>query len=256
MWSACACAPGFCHAGLLLELVSEPIRAYLRSRPDTIRCIVSMLTEDPADSAVAAGGPGGSLLEELQQQQQQQSSRSSTGGAPGAFASAGGAAAAAAGGYGLAAAVAAATAGGGSVSSGAAAAASAAAHASYNWCVGEAEGDEAALCLLEALEAGPSAGAAAASGGGAAAGGAAGVGEQATLLGLPITPPASASAALAGSSLAARGDGDVVSMLIGIYGGPLLFMEEYRRMLADRLLAKEEYDCVREIRTLELLKIR
>jgi anaphase-promoting complex subunit 2 len=45
-------------------------------------------------------------------------------------------------------------------------------------------------------------------------------------------------------------------MLIGIYGGPLLFMEEYRRMLADRLLAKEEYDCVREIRTLELLKIR
>lgn len=33
-------------------------------------------------------------------------------------------------------------------------------------------------------------------------------------------------------------------------------MEEYRRMLADRLLAKEEYDCVREIRTLELLKIR
>jgi len=48
----------------------------------------------------------------------------------------------------------------------------------------------------------------------------------------------------------------VVSMLIGIYGGPLLFMEEYKRMLADRLLAKEEYDCVREIRTLELLKIR
>jgi hypothetical protein len=45
-------------------------------------------------------------------------------------------------------------------------------------------------------------------------------------------------------------------MLIGVYGGPLLFMEEYRRMLADRLLAKEEYDCVREIRTLELLKIR
>jgi hypothetical protein len=33
-------------------------------------------------------------------------------------------------------------------------------------------------------------------------------------------------------------------------------MEEYRHMLADRLLAKEEYDCVREIRTLELLKIR
>jgi hypothetical protein len=48
----------------------------------------------------------------------------------------------------------------------------------------------------------------------------------------------------------------VVSVLIGVYGGPLLFMEEYRRMLADRLLAKEEYDCVREIRTLELLKIR
>lgn len=72
-----------------------------------------------------------------------------------------------------------------------------------------------------------------------------------------MRPPAAASAALAASSLSGRGDSsDVVSMLIGIYGGPLLFMEEYRLMLADRLLAKDEYDCVREIRTLELLKIR
>jgi anaphase-promoting complex subunit 2 len=246
-----------CCAGLLLELVSEPIRAYLRSRPDTIRCIVSMLTEDPSDSAATAGGtPGSSLLEELQHQQQhqaQQGTASSAGGAPGAFAAAGGAAAAAEA-YGLAAA---ATAGGGSVGSGAAAAASAAARASYNWCIGEAEGDEAALRLLEALEAGPAAPAIATGPGGSiAAGGGAQGQQQATHLGLPISAPSTASAALAGSSLSARGDADVVSMLIGVYGGPLLFIEEYRRMLADRLLAKEEYDCVKEIRTLELLKIR
>jgi hypothetical protein len=222
MWMELVCP--FVRAGLLLELVSEPIRAYLRSRPDTIRCIVSMLTEDPNDSGAAAGvGLGGSLLEELQQQQQQ-ASQAATGqggsfsGASGAFAAAGGAAAAAAGGYGLAVAVAAATAGGGSVSSGAAAAASAAAHASFNWCVGEAEGDDAALRLLESLEAGPTAAAAAgAEGVPAAAGGAGAAGGQkgTTLLGLPISAAAPASAALSGSSLAARADGDVVSMLIG-----------------------------------------
>lgn len=55
--------------GLLLDIVSEPIRAYLRSRSDTIRCIVSMLTEDPSEAP--DGAAGSSLLEELQEQQQQ-----------------------------------------------------------------------------------------------------------------------------------------------------------------------------------------
>ena len=61
----------------------------------------------------------------------------------------------------------------------------------------------------------------------------------------------------AGAAAAAGGGGpDIVSMLISIYGTQAVFMQEYQLMLAERLLAKGEYDCEREIRTLELLKIR
>jgi anaphase-promoting complex subunit 2 len=45
-------------------------------------------------------------------------------------------------------------------------------------------------------------------------------------------------------------------MLIGIYGSKELFVGEYKRMLAGRLLARSDYECEREIRTLELLKLR
>lgn len=119
---------------------------------------------------------------------------------------------------------------------------------SYNWCVTELEGDEAALRLLEALESGSEA----VIPGEQAQQGA----QQLQLLGLAVPSATAASAALLGTGLGGRVDADVVSMLIGIYGGPLLFMEEYRNMLADRLLAKDDYDCEKEIRTLELLKIR
>lgn len=189
-------------AGLLLDVVSEPIRAYLRSRPDTIRCIVSMLTEDPADAA--NGAAGSSLLEELQEQQQALGgfSHPTTHLPP--------------------------------------------KHSKYNWCVTETEGDEAALRLLEALEVGPD----------GASEQAQDPAEQSSLAGLPVHAAPAASVAYLSAGLGGRADGDVVSMLIGIYGGPLLFMEEYRNMLSDRLLAKDNYDCQREIRTLELLKIR
>lgn len=50
--------------------------------------------------------------------------------------------------------------------------------------------------------------------------------------------------------------GDVINMLVGIYGTKELFLNEYRSMLADRLLARSDYDCDRELRTLELLKVR
>lgn len=33
-------------SGNLLEAIADPIKAYLRSRPDTIRCVVRMLTQD------------------------------------------------------------------------------------------------------------------------------------------------------------------------------------------------------------------
>ena len=48
---------------MLLEAVAEDIREYLRSRRDTIRCIVTMLTDDSAGTNSEAEGE--SLFEEL-----------------------------------------------------------------------------------------------------------------------------------------------------------------------------------------------
>jgi len=48
---------------VLLEAVAEDIREYLRSRRDTIRCIVTMLTDDSAGTNSEAEGE--SLFEEL-----------------------------------------------------------------------------------------------------------------------------------------------------------------------------------------------
>jgi hypothetical protein len=43
----------------LLDVIGQPIREYLRSRPNTIRCIVSMLTAEPsAEDGEAAEGLG------------------------------------------------------------------------------------------------------------------------------------------------------------------------------------------------------
>jgi anaphase-promoting complex subunit 2 len=48
---------------------------------------------------------------------------------------------------------------------------------------------------------------------------------------------------------------DIISMLVGIYGSKELFVNEYRVMLAEKLLNKSDYDTDRDIRTLELLKV-
>lgn len=48
---------------------------------------------------------------------------------------------------------------------------------------------------------------------------------------------------------------DVIGMLVGIYGSKELFVNEYRVMLAEKLLNKSDYDTDRNIRTLELLKV-
>ncbi|KAL1197248.1 Anaphase-promoting complex subunit 2 [Cardamine amara subsp. amara] len=52
-------------AGVFLEAVGEPIRDYLRGRKDTIKCIVTMLTDGSGGNANGSGNPGDSLLEEL-----------------------------------------------------------------------------------------------------------------------------------------------------------------------------------------------
>jgi len=49
---------------------------------------------------------------------------------------------------------------------------------------------------------------------------------------------------------------DILSMLVGIYGSKELFVNEYRALLADKLLANLEYDTDRDFHTLELLKLR
>lgn len=45
-------------------------------------------------------------------------------------------------------------------------------------------------------------------------------------------------------------------MLVSIYGTSELFVNEYRNMLADRLLTITDYDTDKELRVLELLKLK
>lgn len=49
---------------------------------------------------------------------------------------------------------------------------------------------------------------------------------------------------------------DIISKLVNIYGSKELFMDENRSLLADRILNQFNYDTDREIRQLELLKLR
>ncbi|XP_032228390.1 anaphase-promoting complex subunit 2 isoform X2 [Nematostella vectensis] len=49
---------------------------------------------------------------------------------------------------------------------------------------------------------------------------------------------------------------DIISMLVNIYGSKDLFVSEYRTLLADRILSTFNYDTDRELRYLELLKLR
>lgn len=49
---------------------------------------------------------------------------------------------------------------------------------------------------------------------------------------------------------------DIISMLVSVYGSKELFINEYRTLLADRLLSQFSCDTEKEIRYLELLKLR
>lgn len=52
-------------AGVFLEAVGEPIRDYLKGRKDTIKCVVTMLTDGTGGNPSGPGNTGDSLLEEL-----------------------------------------------------------------------------------------------------------------------------------------------------------------------------------------------
>lgn len=57
--------------GVFLEAVGEPIKDYLRGRKDTIKCIVTMLT-DGSGNPSGSGNSGDSLLEELNRDEDNQ----------------------------------------------------------------------------------------------------------------------------------------------------------------------------------------
>lgn len=61
---------------------------------------------------------------------------------------------------------------------------------------------------------------------------------------------------IAGSTSKSRRASDIISMLVNIYGSKELFVQEYRTLLADRILTQFNYEIVKEIRYLELLKLR
>lgn len=53
-----------------------------------------------------------------------------------------------------------------------------------------------------------------------------------------------------------RPSSDTISLLTDIYGTKELFLSAYRSMLAEKLVHKIDFDCTKELKTLELLKIR
>ncbi|XP_058158763.1 anaphase-promoting complex subunit 2 [Dasypus novemcinctus] len=59
-----------------------------------------------------------------------------------------------------------------------------------------------------------------------------------------------------GKSSSKRRSSDIISLLVSIYGSKDLFIHEYRSLLADRLLHQFSFSPEREIRNVELLKLR
>jgi anaphase-promoting complex subunit 2 len=59
-----------------------------------------------------------------------------------------------------------------------------------------------------------------------------------------------------GQGTGGKGGSDILSMLVSIYGSKDLFVNEFRLMLADKLLANLTFDTDQEVHTLELLKLR
>ncbi|KAM4695891.1 anaphase-promoting complex subunit 2 [Rhinophrynus dorsalis] len=59
-----------------------------------------------------------------------------------------------------------------------------------------------------------------------------------------------------GKNSSKRRSSDIISLLVSIYSSKELFINEYRSLLADRLLQQYSYSSEREIRNVELLKLR
>jgi len=142
--------------GLILGAVTQPIKTYLRGRRDTIRCIISLLTENSSDSV------GSSILHDLEHSIQHK--RDSC--------------------------------------------------------------EEIGHCLLDAH-----------------------VWDAWEPEALEAQPHVHSEKYRVGTQ-------DIFGMLISIYGTKELFLSEYRAILSEKLLGKKDYDTEREVRTVELLKLR
>lgn len=138
-------------SGFLLERISEPYRAYLRGRQDTMKCIVTLLTD---------GSNGPSMLEEFSESCARQGQPEETG-----------------------------------------------------------EDEEMALRVAQTWEPAP----------------------------MHVQPK---------NRRMKTSVTDVISTMVGIYGSNELFIKEYRKILADRLLTKTDFDCMAEIRIVEILTLR
>ncbi|XP_047323702.1 anaphase-promoting complex subunit 2 [Impatiens glandulifera] len=149
-------------AGVFLEAVGEPIREYLKGRKDTIKCIVTMLTDGTGANAGGPGNTGDSLLEELNRDEESQ----------------------------------------------------------------ESFGFDDDINTDD---------------------------KQAWINALRWEPDPVEADPLRGSSN--RRKVDILGMIVGIIGSKDQLINEYRVMLAEKLLNKTDYDIDMEIRTLELLKI-
>ncbi|XP_042049133.1 anaphase-promoting complex subunit 2-like isoform X2 [Salvia splendens] len=149
-------------AGVFLESVGEPIREYLKGRKDTIKCIVTMLTDGAGGNPTEPGSTGDSLLEELNRDEENQESSSFD--------------------------------------------------------------DD--VCTDD---------------------------KQAWINAQSWEPDPVEADPLKGSRY--RRKVDILGMIVGIIGSKDQLVNEYRVMLAEKLLNKSDYDIDSEIRTLELLKI-
>ena len=74
--------------------------------------------------------------------------------------------------------------------------------------------------------------------------------------GMDWQPPPSIFARRGSFLESSNAEGDILAMLVSIYGSKQLFVNEYRLMLADKLLANVDYNTDKEVHTLELLKLR
>ncbi|XP_052873617.1 anaphase-promoting complex subunit 2 [Anopheles cruzii] len=67
--------------------------------------------------------------------------------------------------------------------------------------------------------------------------------------------PANVAPAMLKSASASKA-ADIISMVVDIYGSKEIFVNEYRNLLAERLLSQMDFNPEREVKNLELLKLR